>query len=72
MLAIPAEQLVGALARQRHRHFTARELAERQEAQRGQVGERLVEVPDELLQIDATVVQLQLQLVVLGAEPDDT
>ena len=51
MLAVAAEQLVGALAGERDGHVSARELAQRQEAERRQVGERLVEVPDERRQV---------------------
>ena len=45
-----------------------RELAEREEAERREVGERLVEVPDELVQVDRVVVERELELVVIGAE----
>ena len=48
MAPVPAQQLVRALARQRHCHVLPREPAERDEADRGEVGERLVEMPDEL------------------------
>ena len=50
MLAIAAEELVGALARKRHGDLLAGQLAEREEPERGQVGERLVEMPHERAQ----------------------
>ena len=68
MLAVAAEQLVGSLAGQGHGHVLARELAQRQESERRQVRERLVQVPGELAQIVRARLVLELELVVLGAE----
>ena len=51
VLAVAAEELVRALAGERHRDVPARELAEREEADRREVGERLVEVPDQAAQV---------------------
>ena len=68
MLAVAAEQLVGALSRKRHRHVLGRELGERDEAERGEIRERLVEMPDETVERDRLLRERELELVVLGAE----
>ena len=52
MLLVAAEQLVGALSRERDGDVARGELGEREEAERGEVGERLVEVPGELGELD--------------------
>ena len=51
VLAVSAQQLVRALARQGHGHVLRGQLREREEAERGEVGQRLVQVPDELLHV---------------------
>ena len=48
VLAVAAEQLVGALAGQRDGDVLGGEPRQRQEAERREVGERLVEVPDQV------------------------
>ena len=68
VLAVTAEQLVGALARERDGHVLGRELGEGDEAERREVGERLVEVPDEAVERDRLLGERELELVVLGAE----
>ena len=68
VLPVAAEQLVGALAGERDRHVLRRELGEREEAERRQVGERLVEMPDELRQVDLPLGERELQLVMIGPE----
>ena len=55
VLPVAAEQLVGALSRERDGDVLRRELGERVEAERRQVGKRLVEIPDELLEVDGIV-----------------
>ncbi len=69
VLAVAAEELVGALTRERDRDLAARELAEGQEAQRGEVGERLVEVPHEARELGRVAAHRHLELVVVGAVP---
>ena len=68
MLAVAAEQLVGALAGERDGHVVGGQLAEREEADRGEVRERLVEVPDQAPQVLGVALQLDLELVVVGAQ----
>ena len=50
VLAVAAEQLVGALAGERDRDVLARQPAEQQEAEAGDVGDRLLEVPERLVE----------------------
>ena len=50
VLAVAAEQLVGALAGERDGHVLARQPAEQQEAEAGDVGDRLLEVPERLVE----------------------
>ena len=67
MLAVAGEQLVCALPGESHGDVPRRELGQPAEAERGEVGERLVHVPAQVLQVDS-VVERQLELVVVGAE----
>ena len=68
VLSITAEELVGSLARERDGHMSRCEPAEREEAQRRKIGEGLVQVPDEILEVDGVVGERELELVVLGAQ----
>ena len=68
VLPVAAEQLVGALAGQRDGHVLRRELGQREEAERGQLGDGLVQAPDQILERDALVRHRELDLVVVGAE----
>ena len=67
-LRVAAEELVRALARERNGHMPGRELRESVEAEGREVGERLVEVPDELGEVDDVGRERELELVVVGAE----
>ena len=67
-LRVAAEQLVGALPRERDGHVPRGELGEREEAERREVGERLVQLPDELGEVDLRLCVRELELVVVGAE----
>ena len=69
MLAVAAEQLVGPLAGQRHGHVLARQLAQREEPERRQVGQRLVEMPDEPRELVGVAPRGHLELVMVGAVP---
>ena len=68
VLPVAAEQLVRPLPRERHRHVLRRQLRDRVEAERREVGHRLVEMPDEILEIDSRVGDGELELVMLGPE----
>ena len=68
MPRVAAEQLVRALAGERDGDVLRGELGEREEAERREVGERLVEVPDELGELDVLLGERELELVVVGAE----
>ena len=48
--------------------MASRELGEREESERGEVGDRLVEVPDEFLETGSVVEERELELVVVSAE----
>jgi len=65
VLPIPGKQLVGALTGKCDRHMARRELGERQEAERRQVGKRLIEMPDQLLEIDGILGDREFELVML-------
>jgi hypothetical protein len=67
VLRVSAEELVGALAGERHRHVSRGELGECGEAERGEVRERLVELPNEGLEVDRALGHGQLELVVVGS-----
>ena len=67
VLAISAQQLVGALAGEGDGDVLGRKLGQCEEAQGGQVGERLVHEPHELLEVDL-LVGGQLQLVMVGSK----
>ena len=66
-LRVAAEELVGTLAGERDRHMLGGELAERHEAERREVGERFVESPDEILELDRGLVHRELELMVVGS-----
>ncbi len=68
MLSIAAEELVRSLTRERDGHVLRRELAQSEEAERRQIGERLIEVPDQLGQVDGVVDEGKLELVVIRSE----
>ena len=68
MLAVAAEELVRALSRERDRHVAGRELRDGVEPERREVGDWLVQVPEELRQVDHVGGVGQLQLVVVGTE----
>ena len=64
--ACTREELVCALSRERDRYMPAGEPAEGEKAESRQVRERLVHVPDELFDSRGVLLELQLQLVVIG------
>jgi hypothetical protein len=68
MLPVAAEQLVGALAGEGDGDVLRSHLGERDEAERREVGEWLVEVPDEPVERDRLFRERELQLVVIRAE----
>ena len=68
MLPVAAEQLVGALAGQRDGDVLRRQLGERDEAQGGEVRDRLVEMPDQAVERDRLLGERKLELVVVCAE----
>ena len=68
VLAVAAEQFVGALAGQRDGHVLRRQLGEREEAERGQLGDGLVEVQIRSSSATSLVGHRELDLVVVGAE----
>ena len=68
MLAVAAEELVRALAGQRHGHVLGRHPRQRVEAERREVGDRLVQVPEEVGQVDDVALVGELELVVIGPE----
>ena len=65
MLAVPAQQLVRALAREGHGHVLGGQLGEGEEPERREVGQRLVQVPDELLHVVRVARERHLELMVL-------
>jgi hypothetical protein len=68
VLAVAAEELVGALPGQRDGHARRGQLAQREEADRRQVRHRLVEVPDQPREGVRFAQQAHLELVVVHAE----
>ena len=68
MLRIPAEQLVSSLTGEGDRHVLGREPGEHVEPERGQIGDRLVEMPGELVEPDGVSRDGQLELVMGAAE----
>ncbi len=68
MLPVAAEQLVGALAGERDGDVLRSQFGEGDEAQRRQVGERLVEMPDEAFERDRLLGERELELVVVRSE----
>ena len=68
MLGVAAEELVRTLSRERHRHVLRRHLGQGMEAQCREIGHRLVQVPDEFLELDGVVDVGELELVVVRPE----
>ena len=64
---VTREELVGALPGERNLDVLRRQARQRHEADRREVGDRLVHCPGERLEVDR-VVERQLQLVVVGSE----
>ncbi len=69
VLAVAAQQLVGALTGQRHRDRLPREAAQQQETEGGDVGDRFLQVPQRFVEQLGVVGRAGQQLVVVGAEP---
>ena len=69
VLAVAAEQLVGTLAGQRDGDVLARQPAEQDEAEAGNVGDRPLEVPDRLVQEAGVLRRAGHQRVMVGTEP---
>ena len=67
VLAVAAEEFVGALAGEGDGDVFGGELAEGEEAEGREVGEGFVEVPDEFGEVESCVVEGELELVVVGA-----
>ncbi len=67
VLAVAAQELVGALTGQRDGDLGHGQLAEREEADGREIGERLVQMPGEPGQVVRVGRQRNLELVVLGA-----
>jgi hypothetical protein len=65
---VPAEYLVGTLPGQCDSHLTRCQPGQRVETERRQIGERLVQMPQELLERYGLVRERELELVVLGSE----
>ena len=68
VLAVAAEQLVGPLTGERHGDRLPREPAEQQQADAGEVGDRLLQVAQRVVEQVGVVERRGLQLVVVGAE----
>ncbi len=69
MLGIATQQFVGALARECNGDVARGELGQREEADRREVGEWLVEEPREPREVELGVGARELELVVVGSEP---
>ena len=68
MRYVPTEYLVGTLPGKRDRHLTRCQPGQRVETERRQIGERLVQMPHELVERYGLVGERELELVVLGSE----
>ena len=68
VLVVASVELVRPLSAESDRHMLRRELAERVEAQRREIGDRLVKVPEQFPEIELGFVDRELQLVVRGAD----
>ena len=66
---VPAEQFVGTLAGQGDSHMLRGQLAQRVEAERREISERLVQIPRELLERHGILGDGELELVVLRFQP---
>ena len=69
MCGVSTEQLIGSLTRQGDGHVPGGKLAQRVEAERREISERLVQVPRKLLERHGILGDRELQLMVLRLQP---